>query len=564
MLPLTCMILNEYAGEKVVNLAITAIYSAVLVVGADLYAISLTALLLPFCVVVGLLLYNHFVYRPASKAHLHRQDRMKRIKSADGPVIMTKANRSKNESARASNSAPGGYFGRVCMMLLHNMQYVITMFSRRIFQVRQLKKMEANRMWRHMNRPSISQGRVPINDCRTITSSPTNCSSTVSPAKSPGGERERERFYVPIRRGGSRFSLFQPPQNIRNMVSPLNVHKSLLCIDSNPSSQRKSSFARQGSVVLPLPKVLSRQSSLLYGLQVQDVPPPESGQRIITRTDSCMNAIRKTSTVIVFDGEEAMARVRFNLVDSAPEESTESLFVTVSDLGCELQAILKVYYPDGIVLTASEMDEAYEEFVIWCSTVLTPEDEEWKGVAARGTDVVSFDLFEEWFIDVLVRTIHNITQDRLLNRALASVRANRSKKWSPRRAINSSSSMSSRSNSSIPIPVPDDTFLLRHLHRNDSHSYSRSCGHGGGSEISPLMPLSSTPSLSSGSAKSAKSSVLQVSQSSLSSFSSNPRSTASSRSGSGPRSLPPIAGNDAWRLSRHGSILKGQDNPMYR
>ena len=69
--------LNEFVGGAVIDAAIPAIYSALLVFGAILFSVSFLALII--CVIVVLVSTNYwaFIYRPASLAHSRRKRKLK-------------------------------------------------------------------------------------------------------------------------------------------------------------------------------------------------------------------------------------------------------------------------------------------------------------------------------------------------------------------------------------------------------------------------------------------------------------------------------------------------------
>jgi membrane protein implicated in regulation of membrane protease activity len=81
-LPMTFILMNEVVGAAIIDAAIPAMYSAIFILGAYLYSISLLALLLTFCLAIAAVFYWTLVYRPASKAHSLRKEKLKRMRCA--------------------------------------------------------------------------------------------------------------------------------------------------------------------------------------------------------------------------------------------------------------------------------------------------------------------------------------------------------------------------------------------------------------------------------------------------------------------------------------------------
>ena len=153
--PMILILLNQALGSAVIDAAIPAMYSAIFVLGAYLYTISLLALLLTFCLVIAAVFYWTLVYRPAIKAHSLRKEKLKRMRSASHSPSANRQMKGSASPCRVASSSSRSesasvYLRRVFNIMRHSLQHGITLLSFR--RTRCAKEMAIQRVWRAMNR----------------------------------------------------------------------------------------------------------------------------------------------------------------------------------------------------------------------------------------------------------------------------------------------------------------------------------------------------------------------------------------------------------------------------
>lgn len=379
MLPLTCIILDEYAGEKLVNLFLGALYSAILVAGADLYAVSLAALLLPLCIIAGLGIYYHYIFRPAKIARTLRQDKLRKIKLETASMSLSRSKRRGSYSpADTSAGYTKRYFKRVLNIIICWIQDFITL---RPIQDDFPRKLAIQREWCDLNRPACCSGMISTEGVKPSTGTPP----------------PHKRMSL-LDRSHSRQSYLQHPIQIQRMMTSLMAQKDL---------QTEETIA-------------TRRNSLLFSLPRAD--DGEGSPPVITKVEVSIKRKKYANPVIVFDAADVLSRLRALLANSAPSfQSTYALHVKLSDLDREFRSIMNIFYPDGIPMSEMEKDEAHELFFVWHSGQDTYTVIQQNGVTYDEEYVISFELFEQWFRDELLGALHSIVKDRLLDRALSYV-----------------------------------------------------------------------------------------------------------------------------------------------
>jgi hypothetical protein len=393
MIPLSCIVLNEYIGEKLVNLVIGGMYSALLVAGADLYSMSLPTLLFPICIVAGLIMYYHCFFLPARMAIIRRQEKLRKIRVQRETVTVSAHWRMKRQFAdgtpHASNR-PCSYLRRVMSMIKHAAQSGISACSGNVLHDRRVSEVVTARAWCDMNRapggvsePSVEQA---------------------TPAPPPTFMQSNPLLFRSMRRSSSRQitrqQSFLPPMPIQNMMTSINAHRALRTAET--------AITHRTATVL-------RRQSALFGIMDDEFESAKDDQFVITRSDRTIATTRRPAATILFEAADALVRMKALLAGSAPRDSEDTLHVTEVDLDREFRAILDIFYPDGIMLSEVERDEAYESFTHWLNNKSPPEVLRWTEAAAPIVPVVSFESFERWFIEELLCTLHNIMTDRLMN-----------------------------------------------------------------------------------------------------------------------------------------------------
>lgn len=396
MIPLSCIVLNEYIGEKLVNLVIGGMYSALLVAGADLYSMSLPTLLFPFCIVAGLITYYHFIFLPARMAIIQRQEKLRKIRVQRESQTISHHWRVKRQSADGTShtsNRPCGYIRRVMNMMKHTAQSGINACSGNVLRDRRVVEIITARAWCDMN-------RAPGGVCETSSfeGTPPSFSPTFAQTNPLLLRNTRSSSRQIIRQQSS----FLPPMPIQNMMTSITAQRALRTAESAITHRTATDLRRQ---------------SALFGIMDEEFETAKDSQFVITRSDHTIATTRRPAAPILFEAADALIRMKARLARSAPRDSAESLHVTEGDLDREFRAILGIFYPDGIMLSRVERDEAYESFTYWLNNRSPPEELRWTDTSAptAPVSVVSFHSFEEWFIEDLLSTLHNIMTDRLLN-----------------------------------------------------------------------------------------------------------------------------------------------------
>ena len=178
-MPMSCLLLNEFVGGAIIDAAIPAIYSSLLVCCALLFSISLVALLISVIVVLVSTNYWAFVYRPASLAHSRRKRKLKMIAAGRefiefNGTAAAASRRSSHSRARYHSEPMSAYCGRVFHIVKRSLQYGITVLSYR--GKREKKYVAAQSVWCGMNRPSLLF--TSTGDPRTLPSSSSAPSSS--------------------------------------------------------------------------------------------------------------------------------------------------------------------------------------------------------------------------------------------------------------------------------------------------------------------------------------------------------------------------------------------------
>ena len=365
--PMTVILLNEFVGDAILDAVIPGIYAGIMVTGATLYTISLLALLLPFCIVIGILWYLIFIYRPAQHAHDRRKEVLKRCMLEDS-LSNAHSFRQNGSSGRFRGSAFGrqtltGYLSRVRTLAKHGIQDGISWISGGDIRLRDPRKHIVQRDWCHINMLPCYQGSI-----------------YEATAESDAKDRNLS-LVVP-----SRHAMFLPPVKISNMMTS--------------STQWKALYQHRQ-------KGLNNDVANLLD---------DSDQLVVTRPKVVESPLRSVRSPIVFDPAEILTRLWTKVATSYPDALRGSKEVSMDALYTEFEAILTVFYPDGIRLSEAEKAEACEMFNHWRQW--RHLDEDYVRDPPSGVEVVSFRLFDDWFIDTLVNALRGRLPERLLDHSL--------------------------------------------------------------------------------------------------------------------------------------------------
>lgn len=375
--PMILILMNEALGSAVIDAAIPAMYSAIFVLGAYLYTISLLALLLTFCLVIAAVFYWTLVYRPARKAHFRRKEKMRRIRSAGHSPLAVRG--AKTQSAATSPSitlckpasisasrsgSVSAYLRRVFNIMRHSLQHGITLLSLTGTRYSKEKDKEKalQRVWQAMNR-----------------SAPINRLSNES--KMEG-------------------SPLKPVQSRRN--SPLSPDRSALA----SIEKLKPSF-RVKDVAFTDPYWSHFSSeTVVVALNIAD----ESKKKLTSQT--------------VFDAEHMFALMRSRLLSRAEirdNDFVQGAVVSESVLYAEYRRALDMFYPDGIALSSTEKEEACELYDQWKVSVNEHFVMKIKGSSPVAVRMIRLSIFEEWMSKGILVSLRNNLTDRLMDSTLQKV-----------------------------------------------------------------------------------------------------------------------------------------------
>ena len=378
-LVVSCILFHDAIGGAIIDFLIPAVFSAILVLGVTLYNISLLALLLPFCVIIGSICYVVFIYRPALAGHSNRTRALRQIRreatiSSNTSCHRDKASMKSIKGLRHSRQNLFDYMRRVSNMVKYAAQSAISNFSDRKLKTRAARRAASDRTWCCMNMPSSFQGIVQSTGGREST-----------PRKrSLGGLRRRSKRDM--------FSLIKskltPPAQIANMMMIAG------------SKEDKSDHNQQRTLEDPI------------GFDILG----KSDELIIVMSEKNSSSPRILKSLILFDARDALLRMRSQLsvVTSRPLEDTDYFDISESDLCSVFKNIFETFYPDGISMSAMEMREVEDLFTEWKKEQNFHFRIESNGSVFINKRMIYFHLFERWFIEDLMSVIHNTVSERLL------------------------------------------------------------------------------------------------------------------------------------------------------
>ena len=364
-LPMMVILLNGLVGDAVVDAVIPGVCAGFEVVFARLFEFSLLALLVPICVLVGVVCYLTFVFHPAQVAHKKRKEKMKRLE-LEATYLYTNMSRypakssSRGNRSLASQHTATGYFFRVFKILVRATQHGISRLSFEK-QLNNTKQRRIDKIWGLMNAPQCTQGHIAYEEAPSESSS----RRSISPHKNKLGPRHH---------------LFLPPTNITDMMTS--------------STQWKALYLERQNVI----------NTSSVDNQASDL----SQTPIVTRPKSYRSAKRKVSTLFVFDAKDLLTRLSLQLVVGKNDD-----IVSVEKLRDAFEEIIEVFYPDGIPLSDVEKSEASDLFKRWKVRDCP------KGVTS--VQCVSMLAFEEWFMHEFMCVFRSTLPERLVDHSLRYV-----------------------------------------------------------------------------------------------------------------------------------------------
>ena len=368
---MTCILFNEAVGNAIVDAAIPAIYSAVLLLGAYLYSISLFTLLVTFFLVFAAANYWAFVYRPASLAHSRRKRKLRSIRHGD--ILASRMNRSRRSSpligvtpsAVPRSVSAASHVWRILNIVKRSVQHGITLFSVR--RIRHVKSRAIKKEWCDMNRSSALQAVV-------LTSN----------SAQEFGSRE---LVVGAKKSTKRVTSqpYPVPSPVTDMMTSSSVLK------SQSAHQMRSSLL---SLFIEMPEL--------------------SDHRVLTTAGS-FKIRRLLVPHILLDARHCITFLKSKLVGSTTHSNEEPLEVRESDLWETFKELLVVFYPDGIPLSCTEKAEACELYATWKESVEEAMNLQSPNSASVEVLIVQFVTFETWFNQIFMPIIRSTLSDRLLD-----------------------------------------------------------------------------------------------------------------------------------------------------
>ena len=376
---MSCILINAAAGGAVIDAIIPAAYSAVLLVGVTLYNVSLLALLLPFCITIGIICYIVFIHNPVLAAYSHRSPAPNQM-DLDATIFTTTARRHLNKSvkiARGPNSSLRNIYRYVLRLLnriIHAAEYFVTRFSYQGMRSGVARQADCEREWCHLNMPSISQGTISAIVGKVAVSKRSSKSVIVASRK------KRDMFTLK----SSRYN--PPPQIMKMMIAgPTGRNTNCSLVDAISDLTGTETLCQPNECIVHVSKKITESS-------------------------------KKLKSLILFDARDALVRVRSQLFtgSSEPWDIIDHFDVSEFDLSSTFQNIFDSFYPDGIVMSQVEKTEAGELYNEWKSMQNFHFKLEIVGKRLKKRRMISFHLFEGWFMEDLMGAIHNIVSERLM------------------------------------------------------------------------------------------------------------------------------------------------------
>ena len=405
-LPMTVILLNGLVGDAVIDAVIPGIYAGLIVGIADLYTVSLLALLVPICISVGVVCYLTFVFHPAQVAHKKRKEKMKRLE-LEASYLHTSTNRhpakasSRGGHSHASQYSPIGYFRRVFKIIIRAAQHGISWLSFEK-QLNNTKQKRIDKIWGLMNAPQCTQVHV-VNTPESAERFPFSRKSSMS----------------------ARNSSFLPPTKITDMMTSSSQWKALYLERQNHLNSNTTPDSNTA------PNATATATGATAGTSADALVLP-----IVTRPVSYRSSRRKVSTLFVFDARDLLTRLKLQLVVGKKNDE-----VSVEKLRDAFEEMIEVFYPDGIPLSDVERSEASDLFKRWKDRDSLDSPKE-----VTSVQCVSMLAFEEWFMQEFMCVFRSTLPERLVDHSLRYIPDHKQRK---------SSITTTPSNVKLPAKAPE-------------------------------------------------------------------------------------------------------------
>ena len=412
---MSCLLVDENIGDALIDVALPAFYSGIYVIGALLYEVSSFALLLPLCIIIGIIIYHKFVYRPAKRAHDTRKSILKRRQSY-GNSASIENQRRKMRNMSTENQTRNSNAVRVLTILQNGIIAGIANLSMRRFKKQIATRVAQRQKWWAMNVPASYQGAGL-------------------------GQRDSKaggRLHNDVRDNIAHFS-YPNPNKIKRMMMSLRKRQSgyqsapnLFDVSIVLKNQLNGHTTRDPVVIKPL------QGGLIYR-ELRPVIIFDTGEALLRiRSKLSTAAIRELSDteekangdqegIVIEKGASEKVNVQYEvgvndrrIHNEVVDELSLNLFeIPVPDLLKEFQDIFEFFYPDGITMSKVEKEEVFELFTVWIHEQEYQSKMQFDGAAYCEVQTIGFEIFYNWFFD-LSQMVHDVISNRLTNYILLS------------------------------------------------------------------------------------------------------------------------------------------------
>jgi hypothetical protein len=366
VLPLSLFLLNDIIGDAVMDTLLPAFYSGLIIVGDTIIAINIALLIVPIALIIAVALFVVFIYRPAQIA-VSKRLLLKRDYWAARLALTSRRTSTGNNYGRF-----GENFKRLLAASVRVLKvsciYLQDVLVRKLSYIRKQQLNSELFIWQNMNVSPYAQGYHNYPD--DIADSNTDTDSLFT--SESGSHKGRGKF--------------KPPMEIARML-----HSNIL----------KEFYLNDNCVVKnkDLADILKDTRPMIFKsaarLNIKDGYKPEPP--------------------IIFEFVEALSLIRTRL---STKLSGNISFVSVIDLSKEVETIWDRFYPQGVIMSVAERKECVELFDIWSSK----EELYYKDIVVDNVlitmKVVSFTLFQDWFLNDLSTKVLIKKTDRLLTHVL--------------------------------------------------------------------------------------------------------------------------------------------------
>ena len=419
------LLVNENIGDAFVNMILPCFYTGILALGAALYSASLAALLPPFCVVIGIIIYRRLVYRPAKEAHNRRKDTLKSSRSngdfASSRNLFREAHGKPIANQNLFSNGLFTYLSRVLTILKNCIIAGIANLSKRKLKKYATHRAACIQKWCIMNVPATYQGAGLGEDIEIHT-------DHVIPVRRASLHLDQARanvvhISIPSEIKAMMTSIIKctsrhgDEYNISAVTGPsskqLNLHLGDDLVVIKPSEKRHMSRHLRPVIIFDTGEALLRIWSNTSARAARHTFIDDGR---LDENTVAMNEVERKED----DNDDMVIEKDENIVkDSHQGQFLQAFEVLVPDLFIEFEDIFNYFYPDGISISGLEREEMSELFAVWIQEQVYQSIILLDGSVFCEIQTIHFKLFHNWFFD-LIKMMHDIMSDRLMNYVLSS------------------------------------------------------------------------------------------------------------------------------------------------